>query len=204
MKIKRISEGAEARIYSCNFLGFDSVIKRRIKKRYRLATIDEDIRVHRTKNEARILALVSSLGISSPGLLMVGKYDIYMHMINGTRLSEMLGSKTNLNRVFAQLGRYAAMLHNNNIVHGDYTPANVMVGKNGDVCLIDFGLSEMTNSMEERALDLLLMKRSVAGELFEGFLQGYRKECRDGGRVIERLGGIEKRGRYNTRSLITR
>lgn len=202
MKMRKISEGAEAHIYSMKFLGFDSIVKRRIEKKYRLKEIDENIRTQRTKNEARILALVKDLGIDSPGLLLVDKYDIYMQRINGIRLNELLNSDNkNLAKVFADLGKYAAILHANNIAHGDYTPANVIVG-NGRVYLIDFGLSEITNSLEEKALDLLLMKRSIDKNLFDKFIGNYKHINKESCATIKRLAEIEKRGRYNTRTLI--
>ncbi len=206
MSLKKISEGAEAHIYSGNFFGFDGILKRRVEKRYRLKGIDENLRIQRTKNEARILGLVYSLGINSPGLLLVDKYDIYMHRIYGDRLNDILDSDIKakkIEKVFRALGRHAAILHNNSIAHGDYTPANAILGKNGDVYIIDFGLSEITASLEEKALDILLMKRSVDKRNFDVFVEAYKKECKESKMVLKRLGGIEKRGRYNLRTLIT-
>lgn len=205
MKMGILSEGAESRVYLTNFLGFDGVVKRRMRKSYRIEQIDEALRSKRTKNEARIIGLVSNLGICAPKVLMVDRYDILMSRIEGRMLSDVLDSKTKskmLAKTFSVLGNYAAILHNNNIVHGDYTPANVVVDESSIVYLIDFGLSEITASVEEKALDLLLMKRSVGKEFFEPFMQVYRKNCKEAKLILARLGEIEKRGRYNTRTLL--
>lgn len=206
MKIQKIAEGAESYIYSGNFLGFDGILKRRIEKNYRLKIIDGNLRTQRTKNEARILGMVSSLGISSPRVILVDKYDIYMNRLYGTGLSALLDSKhknsKEMDRIFDIIGSYAAILHNNNIAHGDYTPANIIIGKDESVYLIDFGLSEMTISIEEKALDLLLMKRSIDKQSFKTLMESYRKKNKQSKIIMDRLKEIEKRGRYNTRSLM--
>jgi Kae1-associated kinase Bud32 len=205
MKLDKISEGAESHVYSVNFLGIDCILKRRSKKKYRIKEIDENIRCQRTRNEARIIGTVSSLGIDSPNLLLVDKYDIYMSRINGKNLNDILKSDKpgRLGKTFVALGKYASILHNNNIIHGDYTPANVMIEKDGTVYIIDFGLSSITNSVEDKALDLLLMKRSVKTNLFNTFIRNYLANCTDGRIIKNRLDEIEKRGRYNTRTILT-
>lgn len=201
MTMKKIGEGAESCIYSVELLGIGSVLKRRGRKYYRLKELDENLRARRTKNEARITSHVSGLGIDSPKVLLVGKYDIYMSKLQGESLHLLLNDGDAVpDSVFVTLGEYAASMHNNGIVHGDFTPANVMV-EGVKVHLIDFGLSEFNDSPEEKALDLLLMKRSVSKLQFAAFLKGYGS-CNDYGKIIARLSGIEKRGRYNTRTLL--
>jgi bifunctional N6-L-threonylcarbamoyladenine synthase / protein kinase Bud32 len=205
LNAKKISEGAESHIYSIDLFGINGILKRRERKEYRLKEMDEAIRQQRTKNEARIIGFVSSLGVLTPKILLVDKYDIYMSNVKGKNLHIMidLDGKTDIpNHVFQILGEYAALLHNNNVTHGDFTPANVMVDDK-DIYLIDFGLSEMSSSMENKALDLLLMKRSISRSQFDIFLKSYKNSCKDGTIVINRLEEIEKRGRYNTRTLLT-
>jgi len=207
MRIEKLSEGAEAQIYSTHFLGIDSVIKKRMRKAYRINAIDEKIRTQRTKDEARIMSLVSSTPINAPKVLLVDKYEIVMNRIYGENLNRILdlGRKLNtMKKIFAIIGKYAAILHNNNIVHGDYTPANFMVGKDNSVYLIDFGLSDITSSIEDKALDLLLMKRSLDKKSFDEFIKAYSALSKDGKIIIDRLRQIEKRGRYNTRTLMTK
>jgi len=199
--MRRIAEGAESYIYSTNFLGFEGIIKKRIKKNYRLSVLDESIRIRRTKNEARIMARLAKLGINSPSLLFLDKYDICMGRIDGTNLNR-IAENTNNKKIFSKLGEYCAILHNNNISHGDFTPANVMIGDG--IYLIDFGLSEITNSIEEKALDLLLMKRSISKDNFDVLIKSYKTNSKDHSMILKRLEEIEKRGRYNTRTLLAK
>jgi N6-L-threonylcarbamoyladenine synthase/protein kinase Bud32 len=86
------------------------------------------------------------------------------------------------------------------VTHGDFTPANIVVGGQG-ICIIDFGLSDVSNSIEDKAIDLLLMKRSVSGEKYRTMESAYRKESRNSEQTILRLAEIEKRGRYQVRTL---
>ena len=207
VKIKKISEGAEAFIYSTAFLGFDAIIKSRVRKGYRLKEIDESIRLQRTKDESRIIKIAYSNGINAPSVLLVDKYNIFMTRINGRNLNRLLDSVSkdnkNLERITFEIGIYAAKLHNINVAHGDFTPANILVDGSYNVYLIDFGLSMITNSVEEKALDLLLMKRSLDSGLFGSFVLGYGKTANDAEIVLDRMYKIERRGRYQIRTLQT-
>jgi Kae1-associated kinase Bud32 len=199
--VNRISEGAEAFIYRGNFLGLDAVIKSRIRKGYRIKEMDERIRATRTKKEARILSIASDSGVLAPTVLFVDRYNICMSEIKGRNLNSLLKLEKDVDGVFYQLGVYAGMLHKAGIAHGDYTPANVMVDNAGKAWIIDFGLSEMTGSFEEGALDLLLMKRAISAEQFRTFEMGYKKQRLNAMEVLRRLAEIERRGRYQTRTL---
>lgn len=198
-----ISEGAEARIYEAKTFGIPSVIKDRAKKGYRIASLDELIRVTRTKSEAKMIALASAKGINVPRVLMIKKYQICMSRISGKNLSTLVNNKTKFNkkRTFMLAGRNLARLHILDIAHGDYTTANLMIDHSSDLFVIDFGLSEITNSVESKALDLLLMKRAIDKDAYRHFIVGYSgyKKAKE---VMKRLNEIERRGRYQTRTLI--
>ena len=202
MAMKIISEGAEARIYSGNFLGIRVAVKERVSKAYRVRELDSSIISQRTRSEARIMALASSAGVPVPGLVFIDGNRISMELLDGTTLNRLIGRMPakRLSRVMSKLGGCLALLHNIGIAHGDYTPANALVGRDG-VHVIDFGLSSVTNSVEDKALDLLLMKRSVDRVAFSSFLYAYKKVGRESGAVLERLADIEGRGRYQNRSL---
>jgi Kae1-associated kinase Bud32 len=200
--VRRISEGAEAVIYSTVFMGFDAVVKERIRKRYRIKEMDDRIRTARTKREARILSFASDVGVRVPSVLLVDRYGICMSRIIGSNLNTLMKEGENLEGLFYRLGRYAGLLHDAGIVHGDYTPANVLIDKEHEPWIIDFGLSDTTSSFEEEALDLLLMKRSVSTKQFAEFVKGYKTQRKNSAEVLRRLAAIEKRGRYQTRTLL--
>jgi Kae1-associated kinase Bud32 len=193
----RISNGAEANVYRSNILGIDCIVKVRQKKLYRIQFLDDQIREQRTKIEARILTLSHSYGINVPPLLLVSKYGITMGFINGKLLSEIDG---NTNVYLKDAGILLGMLHNNNIAHGDFTPANIMVF-NKELFIIDFGLSEIIDSVEQKALDILLMKRSISQKGFGIFISSYKKSSKAHKLIIKKLNELEMRGRYQQRSL---
>lgn len=194
--MKVVAEGAEAVVYDTELDGIRAFMKRRIQKKYRIEAMDTRIRTKRSRNEAKIIATISKAGINAPKLIMFDGYDIYMSPVKGKKLSEMPSSGALFEKVGVMLGD----IHNAGVVHGDYTPANIIVGKDGPY-VIDFGLSEMTNAVEEKAFDVLLMKRSVAKASYLKFLEGYKGASSDAKEVLERLEIVEKRGRYQSRTL---
>ena len=191
----KISNGAEANVYRSNMLGINCIVKARQKKAYRAALLDNEIREQRTRTEARILALARRQGINTPSLLLVSKYNITMEFIDGKLLSEITNDK-----YMGDAGIMLGSLHNNNIAHGDFTPANIMLS-NDKLWVIDFGLSEITESIESKALDLLLMKRSIKPINFKRFLLSYKKSSKEHKSITAKLKELEMRGRYQNRTL---
>ncbi|MGC9098956.1 MAG: KEOPS complex kinase/ATPase Bud32 [Candidatus Micrarchaeia archaeon] len=196
--MKLISEGAEAKIYLCNIWGSNIIAKVRLEKAYREKLLDEKIRSARTKNEARILYRMEHAGVAAPRLVGVGKFSIYMTFIKGALLRDIKKKK----EILFEVGKMLAKMHNEDVSHGDFTPANIIVS-NGAPYVIDFGLAEITKSMEEKAIDLLLMKRSLATAQYKELETSYLRYAKEGKKIKERLNEIEKRGRYKTRTLQT-
>jgi Kae1-associated kinase Bud32 len=193
----KIAEGAEAKIYQTRIFGRELLLKRREAKRYRIKALDQRLRRERTRTEARIMLRLSRSGLNIPRLIAVGRFSILMEKLPGRLLKDARSDRETLGALGAMLGK----IHDQNIAHGDFTPANVMLsGKS--ICLIDFGLSEVTNSQEEKALDLLLMKRSIPKIQYQIFEKSYAKSYNNSKVIINRLKEIERRGRYQTRTLI--
>ena len=198
MKEKIIQQGAEAVI----ILKKDLVLKRRVKKGYRLEILDERIRKRRTKSEARILERVVKI-ISVPKVLKVREKEkeIDMEFIDGLKLSESLDELKNWKEICFKVGENIAKLHDENIIHGDLTTSN-MLWKDGKVYFIDFGLGYLNGKTEDKAVDLHLIKQALEAKHF-GKWEEYWKEIRRGYKVsknvsvvLERLEKVEKRGRY--------
>ena len=194
--MKLLSEGAEAKIYLINTFAKKLALKSREPKRYRQATLDEKIRRERTKREAKIISRLGSLGVNVPKLVAVGKFSIMIKMLDGILLKD---TRPNLDTM-VKAGRLLAAMHKNDIAHGDFTPANLMLFKKS-VYVIDFGLSEFTKSLEEKAIDLLLMKRAISYSQYKPFEDSYKENYQGSKDVIERLDEIEKRGRYQIRTI---
>ena len=194
--MKLIAKGAEASIYSLSAFGKEFVLKRRERKDYRVPELDLRLRAERTRSEARTMLRLHAIGVRVPGLIALGKFSICMEKLEGMLLKDT--QKTG--GIFTEVGKALALMHDNGTVHGDLTPANVMIC-NSLPYLIDFGLSSFTNGAEDKAMDLLLMKRAVSSRLYKSLEEAYLTNSRTGKEVILRLADVEKRGRYQNRNL---
>ncbi|MCL5008517.1 MAG: Kae1-associated serine/threonine protein kinase [Candidatus Marsarchaeota archaeon] len=183
-------------MYTAAFYGTDFIIKSREPKKYRIHELDEELRQLRTRREAKILAVLSGSGVPVPALICVGKHSIVMQRLDGKLLRDL---KMGI-YFYRKLGRIVRDMHSSGVAHGDLTPANIMLADRRTY-IIDFGLAEITHSAEEQALDLLLMKRSISKKEFAAFLRGYSEDNKTYKRTISRLADIEKRGRYQIRTL---
>ncbi len=196
--MKLLSQGAEAKI----FIHKNFIEKQRISKTYRHPQLDTKIRIRRTKSEARILVRAFKSKINVPELIKTEKYTLRMNFIDGDKLSETLNSYPEKKQllIMQKLGEQVAELHKDNIIHNDLTTSNTIF-KNGKIFLIDFGLSYISTKIEDKAVDLHLIKQALEAKhfknweiLFNAFKKGYNFE--DSKKIIERLLIVEKRGRY--------
>ena len=192
---KIIGSGAEAIIYLDK-----NVIKDRIKKNYRIKEIDEKLRKSRTKREAKIFEKLAIIDFPAPRLIQTNKKQIIeMDFIEGNKLRDVL-NENNYKKLMNELGEKIAILHNNNIIHGDLTTSNFIV--NNQIYFIDFGLSFFSQKVEDKAVDLHLLKQALESrhykiweKSFKEVLQGYRAAS-DYKEVMQRFERVEKRGRY--------
>lgn len=204
--MKIMARGAEAVIYSTKEDGRDVIVKERVKKSYRLPEIDEELRKERTRKESRLLKESLRAGIGVPEVIGadIEGAMIKMEAIGGRRLREAVESmdKEGCRRVFVELGKAVAKLHEKGIAHGDLTTSNVIL-KGGIPYLIDFGLGSFTSRVEDFAMDLALLSDVLRSshprlEVWEAFVDGYSSFLKSA-QVLQRLGEIEKRGRYVSR-----
>jgi N6-L-threonylcarbamoyladenine synthase/protein kinase Bud32 len=195
---KFLTRGAEAELFLTEFLSKKCVVKRRVSKKYRIRELDEMLRKTRTKSEANLLHSVKKANILCPIIYGMGEFELLMNFVEGVLLRELM-EKKNVSKIIQTLGEELARMHELNIVHGDFTTANVIVNKSKP-CIIDFGLGGFSQDVEEKATDVLLMKKSLGDEkLFQSFLTGYSKN-REYSKVMKQVTEIEKRGRYVVRS----
>jgi Kae1-associated kinase Bud32 len=199
---KVVAQGAEAKI----ILNGDLIIKDRIKKSYRLKEIDEKIRKHRTKSEKKLLEKASKI-INAPNPFPLEEFNkIKMPFIKGEKLSESLNSFSlkKQKELCKEIGKEIAILHKNEIIHGDLTTSNMILTKDNKLYVIDFGLGHISIKIEDKAVDLHLLKQALEARHFENWevlfnavLKGY-ENYEDSNKVLERLKVIEKRGRYRS------
>jgi N6-L-threonylcarbamoyladenine synthase/protein kinase Bud32 len=194
MKNQQPQTGAEA------ILSFSehTVRKERIPKPYRHPVLDERLRVARTKREASIL---QKAPVRVPKLVSIEKTTLTMERIDGGRLRDALNTQT-VAAFGSALGSMIRTLHDADIVHGDLTTSNVLVETNSQsLVLIDFGLSLTTKRVEDKAVDLHVLRETLQGShpllattFWDAFVATYAHEPNNP--VLERLQKVEARGRH--------
>jgi len=202
-------QGAESRISLDIFDGQEVIVKERIAKGYRIKQLDEELRKLRTRKEIKLLTEVRKLGIPTPKILHVDEknHKIVMEFINGDRLKEYLNSicPNEVKSICLKLGKQIGKLHSNNIVHGDLTTSN-MILKGDEIYFIDPSLGEFTQRIEEKGVDVKLLKEAIKAthfkifdEVWNSILLGYRMVYKEADLVLNQLKEIEKRARYANR-----
>ncbi len=197
-----LKRGAEAIL----FLKDGYLAKQRIKKGYRHERIDSLLRKTRTNAEAKLLSEARRAGASTPAIIERTEDTIVMEYLDGERVKDLFGKmeETELEKISIEIGRSIAKLHSYNIIHGDLTTSNMIYSK-GKVYLIDFGLGEISQNIEKKAVDLHLLKEVFESthhaqkKQFSTILDAYTKEYKQAEGVIARMKEIEKRGRYMER-----
>lgn len=195
-----IARGAEAVLEQDN--GF--LIKKRIKKGYRIAELDEKLRKQRTRSEAKLILKVNKI-IPSPKLISVNESskEIKMQFIQGKKLSDWLDKfgEKEAEKICLEIGKNIALLHNQGMIHGDLTTSNMILSEK-KVYFFDFGLGFHSNRVEDKAVDLHLLRQAFESKhfrnwkaYFESSLKGY-KTANQYKETIERLRKVEARGRY--------
>ncbi|ERH06187.1 MAG: metallohydrolase, glycoprotease/Kae1 family [Halonotius sp. J07HN4] len=172
-----------------------SVRKHRVSKPYRHPDLDATLTQERTTAEARLTAEARAAGVPTPLVWDVDRETatIRFQHVGEADLAERLTAES-----VTTVGRHLATLHNAGIVHGDPTPRNVRVGDR--VWLIDFGLGFHTSHIEDYAMDLHVLRGSLAATaddpqpLLDAVLDGYTAV--GDADVIDRLASVEDRGRY--------
>ena len=207
MAEKILQQGAEALI----LLKGDEVIKRRIKKSYRLDSIDDSIRKLRTRSEGKLLERASKV-VNIPNIIKVDEKtkEIVMEFIQGKKLSDSLDSfpLDKQKNICRTIGEEIAKLHDANIIHGDLTTSNMILVRNGNekrgdkIYFIDFGLGFHSQRTEDKAVDIHLLRQALEAKhfnhwqiLFDEFLKGYSISKHDS-LIKQQFKKVEARGRY--------
>ncbi|XP_017892346.1 EKC/KEOPS complex subunit TP53RK [Ceratina calcarata] len=125
-----------------------------------------------------------------------------------------------LNVIADALGTIIAKLHSKNIIHGDLTTSNILLknvnehhstdtGNYDDVTtsnfvVIDFGLARIESSVEDKAVDLYVLERSLSSahsevpllfsKIFDTYQKCYtnRNQCKE---IVTKYKEVQSRGR---------
>ena len=205
------AKGAESDIYEASWLGRDAIVKNRVSKSYRIPEIDNKIRKLRTKSEAKILSDVKKTGVRTPILYDVDLEDksIIMEKINGSLVKDVMSNINDAKRreLAIAIGENIKAFHDGDIIHGDLTGSNMILiddnleDINNNLAIFDFGLGKYSDLLEDKAADLLVLKKSfqsidydIATETFNWILEAY--DANNQSKMANKIAEIEGRGRY--------
>lgn len=215
-----IKQGAEAKLYRGTYLGKPALLKERFVKKYRQPELDSQITNERLKGESRIIARCKSVGICTPVLYLVDvqrRLIIMEYFENSVTVKEFIYKTDDndmLRKLSSDIGTMLGRMHKNNIIHGDLTTSNMLLVKEGEgddnynnlkLVLIDFGLSHVSASSEDKGVDLYVLERAListhsnAPELFPIIVESYEKEnSKEGKQVLKKFEEVRARGRKRT------
>jgi len=194
-----IAKGAESNLFKDNGI----LIKERSKKRYRIDEIDNKLRKKRTLSEGKILIKLKN-EVNVPDVIKIDEkeFKIFMKFIDGRLLKDLLSEQKiedeRLKNIGVNIGIQIGKMHKLNVIHNDLTTSNIIVNEN-DVYIIDFGLSYVSERIEDKATDLVVLEHSlnVIGfeYLFQYIIEGYKtyEEC---DKILEHTKNVKKRVRY--------
>jgi len=206
-----IKKGAEAELLLETWCEKKVIMKKRTPKSYRLPELDLKLRQYRTVHEAILIHQAKLVGILTPLIYFVDTKNstIIMEYIIGKQLKELANesSKLKLKSIFIQIGIIIGELHTSGIIHGDLTTSNLIIDPQNRIFFIDFGLGKKSEELEERSVDLFLLKRSLnsthyllAPFFYNWILKGYSKivGTKNCSEVKRRIESIADRGRYTS------
>lgn len=205
MSEEHTASGAEATISATEYLGRPAVVKTRPPKGYRLPELDERIRSSRTRSEARIMHEARQAGVRTPCVydLDLHECSITMERMEGPTVKGHLDAHPDdADRVCAEIGRTVARLHSAGICHGDLTTSNMVLLRDGTVCLLDMSMGRTRAELEDVGVDLRLLERAFSSahvgleRSFEVLMDEYYSHVGDPGAVRRKVEDIRNRGRY--------
>ncbi len=196
-----LAKGAESDIYESMWLNEPAIVKHRVSKSYRIPEIDNKIRKLRTKSEAKLLSDVKKCGVRAPILYDVDLADksITMEKLEGILVKDIIGQLEYSKRknLAYLIGENIKRFHDEDIIHGDLTGSNMILNDN-KLAIFDFGLGKYSELIEDKATDLLVLKKSfqsidydIANETFNWILEGCGSK-----KINAKIKDIESRGRY--------
>jgi len=230
MQNKILQQGAEAIISLDNN---NQILKNRIKKSYRFPELDNKLRTRRAKSEAKIIEKLKNI-INVPKIIKTEDDKITMQFIDGKKLSDNLekldykkickqisetltklhnqniihGDLTTSNMIYAEDNKQKLNITNSKISKATQNKTknnnNNNNNNNFKIYLIDFGLGFHSRKIEDKAVDLHLLKQAleakhfkIADECIKIILKNYKPKQYK--LIIKRIPIIESRGRYKNK-----
>jgi len=147
--VEQIGEGGMGVVYSA----YDPELDRKVAIKLLRTVLGTDTAKARLLREAQAMAR-----LAHPHIVAVHEVDIYhddvfivMEFVEGVTLKQWIKSPRSWQEVvevMVQAGRGLAAAHAKGLIHRDFKPENVMVGDDGRVRVMDFGLVRASGSGE--------------------------------------------------------
>ncbi|MGC9024619.1 MAG: protein kinase domain-containing protein, partial [Chloroflexia bacterium] len=150
--LEEIGRGGMGAVYKARDVELDRIVAMKVLSPY---LVGEPHLVQRFMREARLAAnldhpnIVAIYDIGGEG----GYYYFVMKYLDGRSLKEIIAQRgpLPLDEVVSIVRQLASALdyaHQQNLIHRDVKPGNVIVGSDGHVTLTDFGLAKVVESMK--------------------------------------------------------
>ena len=149
-----IGRGGMGTVYAA----YDSVLEREIAIKVSNAIAPGDGLEDRLRLEARVLARLEHPGIvpvHDAGVLDDGRLYYVMKLVHGETLAAhapALVTEADRLAVFERIVEAVAFAHESGVVHRDLQPANVMVGRFGEVLVLDWGVARLAELVESAGI----------------------------------------------------
>ncbi len=170
--VKKIASGGMADIY----LGDDLELKRKVAVKVLSANYAGDHNfVARFRREAQVLA-----GLDHPNIVDIydwGKFNssyyIVMEYIEGISLKELIERKGSLEADISadyaiQICDALGAAHDNNLIHRDIKPQNILISHDGKIKVTDFGIAKSLNTDITKTLNIVGTAHYISPEQARG------------------------------------
>lgn len=216
-----VKQGAEAKVYKGTYLGKPAIFKERFEKKYRHPDLDRLLTLERMRAEARALRKTRAAGVPVPPVYfidMTSRIIVTGYIENSETVRERIvslqseepaGRAESLEFLMDKIGEVVALLHKNHMVHGDLTTSNLMVQRREAasplIYVIDFGLSFISETAEDKGVDLYVLERAFLSahpgieSFFQRFLDSYsRNYPQNAANIRKKFEDVKQRGRKRT------
>ena len=142
--LEKIGAGGMGEVY----LAHDTRLDRRVALKRLTGHLTAETARRRLDREARAAARLNHPNIAAIYDLVEDAQDCYivMEFVDGQSLGQLPGSSLSIDRIIdiaVQLADALAYAHARGVVHCDVKPANVRVGGNGAIKLLDLGIAAL-------------------------------------------------------------
>ena len=166
--VRRLGEGGMGIVYEA----FDAELDRRVALKVlrhpvRGQSPEANARRARLVREAQAMARVSHANVVPVFDAGTAGEDLFvaMELVDGEDLARWLAARRRDWRetvdVFIQAGRGLAAAHRAGLIHRDFKPSNVIVGRDGRVRVLDFGLARAAEAAPEAVASRVRRDRPV-------------------------------------------